>query len=256
MFSDKKFFAILRIVSDNIRKSFSWLFYSGLGIYTFVFFSALHQKNRILDIGIEYTCADVFTECLSKYYVYLFFLPLGLFIRQRIIGNSENIQLYLRYRKRSSIWKNNVLYSIIISFIYSFIIIVVIYISSLMLCRTAINWNTINSVYYMSCGDTNEQINFVEIILISFLYLYITMLSVNIVMQIAEVYSKVFGWLLVIVYIGLNMRGPLAFCRYNIDYLSYNNIWQFLLLQFIKIIVAVSAYFAGKIIIRKKDFYE
>ena len=103
MFSDKKVFAILAIMHNNIRSSFSWLFYSGLGLYMFVFFSALHQKNKMLQLGFEYTNADVFVECLSKYYVYLFFLPVGLFIRQRTTGNSENIQLYLRYGKRVAV---------------------------------------------------------------------------------------------------------------------------------------------------------
>lgn len=256
MFSDKKVFAIMAIMHNNIRSSFSWLFYSGLGVYMFVFFSALHQKNKMLQLGFEYTNADVFVECLSKYYVYLFFLPVGLFIRQRITGNSENIQLYLRYGKRVAVWKNNVLYSIIISLIYSFIIIAAIYLTSMMLCRTTINWNNLNSIYYMSCGNINEYLSFLEVVFISFAYLYITMLSVNIIIQNIEIYSKIFGWLFIIAYIGINMRGPLAFCRYNIDYLSFMNMRSFLLLQLVKIIFIIIAYFIGKIVIRKKDFYE
>lgn len=256
MYSEKKVFSILTIVLDNIRESFSWIFYSGLGIYLFVFFSTLNQKNIMLTIGIDYTYADVFTECLSKYYVYLFFLPLGLFIRQRITGNSENIQLYLRYGTRASIWKVYVIYSIIISFIYTFLIIITIFVTSLMLCESTINWNTFNSVYYLSCGKINNQINFAEIILLSSLYLYITIFSVNIIMQTVEIYSKVSCWLFVIAYIGLNMRGPLAFGYYNIDYLSYSKIRRFLILQIVKIIVIIIAYFAGKTMIRKKDFYE
>ena len=256
MFSDKKCVTVLAISLNNIRNAFSWLFYSGLGIYMFVFFSALSHKNQMFGSGYELTYADIFTECFSGYFVYLFFLPVGLFIRQRITRSSENVQLYLRYGNRASIWKNNVLYSAVVSFIYSLIIVAAVYISALLLCREEINWSSPFSVYYLSCGEVNERINFAEIVLISYMYTFITMLSVNIAMNIFEIYSRFGGWLAVIAYIGLNLRGPLAYCRYNIDYLSYMNIKAFLLLQLVKVIFIAAAYFAGKILIRRKEFYD
>ncbi|MBP3267875.1 MAG: hypothetical protein J6M07_06110, partial [Ruminococcus sp.] len=127
MFSEKKTFSVLTIAMNNIGRSFSWLFYSGIGIYMLVFFSVMTHVKKMYETGLEYTCADVYTECMSGYYVYLFFLPVGMFLRQRITGNSEDIQLYLRYGKRSAVWKNNVMYSIIISLIFTVIVIAAVY---------------------------------------------------------------------------------------------------------------------------------
>lgn len=256
MFSEKKTFSVLTIAMNNIGRSFSWLFYSGIGIYMLVFFSVMTHVKKMYETGLEYTCADVFTECMSGYYVYLFFLPVGMFLRQRITGNSEDIQLYLRYGKRSAVWKNNVMYSLIISLIFTVIVIAAVYITALLLCRDKINWGVMNSIYYQSCGNTNESMSFAGTVLISTLFVFITMLSVSIAMQAAEIVSKVLSWILMIAYTGLNLRGPLALCNYNISYQSYNNIRTFLLIQLVKIAFAVIAYFIGRTLIRKKDFYE
>ncbi len=256
MFSEFKTYTTLKILLSEFKQSLSLFFYSGIGLYTLLFLLTLKQKNYYLQFGLEYTFADSLIFCVSKYFVYLFFLPIGLFIRQRVSCNFKDVQLYVRLKNRASIWRVKILSSFIIDFIYCIEIVAIILCISFFLCEKTINWNNLSSIYAMKCGSVNNTANIINVLLIVTGFIYLSLILTDVIIQMISIFSNIFGWMVVILYIGFNMRGNLAQHICNLDYLSFTDLKKFFIVQIFKLGIMLIAFLIGIKVIERKDFYE
>lgn len=242
-------------VLKNLRKSLSWLFYSAVGMYVFVFMVTLRSKSGLIGYQNCYCAADVFVGSVSKYFMYLFFLPLAVFVRQNMTKNTINTQLCLRLGNRFFVWKNKILYSVVVDFVFSVVIMLIIAIVAALLCKTKLNWDEMQSVYYMNCSDTNSEISFSEFLAVVFGYIYLTILSFDTVMQLTELYSSFSGWIIMVIYSGVNLRGIPSYYFYDLNYWCFENPKRFLVVQSLKLLIVAAAFLAGKRAIKNKDIY-
>lgn len=117
---------------------------------------------------------------LQKESISFFFIIIPLFLLTIQLNNRNNfnISFIIRKSSREDIWIEQIIETIIITFLYSGIYLASTLITSQLFSKVFINWDKVNSLFYLKTKSTSN-VQFINVVIITFIFLFFTLLAIG-----------------------------------------------------------------------------